>query len=172
MMAIRPPEFFIMRVREFSTELWLPLPPEKLFPFFADAGNLDALTPPWLNFHIVTPLPITMRAGTLIDYRLRVRGVPVRWRTHIKSWEPPYRFVDEQIRGPYRLWVHEHTFTARDGGTLTRDVVRYAAPFDFLVHRWLVRPDVESIFAYRAQVLSQKFSYANMNAAKRLPVAG
>lgn len=171
MMTVRPARIFIMRVREFSTELWLPLPPEKLFPFFADAGNLDALTPPWLNFHIVTPLPITMRAGTLIDYRLRVRGVPVRWRTHIKSWEPPYRFVDEQIRGPYRLWVHEHTFTARDGGTLTRDVVRYAAPFDFLVHRWLVRPDVERIFAYRAQVLAQKFSTPEMPAAKPLPVA-
>ncbi len=148
----------IMRVREFSTELWLPLPPEKIFPFFADAGNLDALTPPWLNFHIVTPLPITMREGTLIDYRLRVRGVPVRWRTRINVWRPPHRFVDEQIRGPYQQWIHEHTFAARAGGTLTRDVVRYAAPFDFLVHRWLVRPDVEKIFAYRAQVLAQKFS--------------
>jgi hypothetical protein len=91
-----------MRVREFSTELWLPLPPEKLFPFFADAANLDALTPPWLNFHIVTPPPIAMREGALIDYRLRVRGVPLRWRTRINVWQPPHRFVDEQIRGPYR----------------------------------------------------------------------
>lgn len=147
-----------MRVREFSTELWLPLPPEKLFPFFADAANLDALTPPWLNFQIVTPLPVTMRAGTLIDYRLRLRGVPIRWRTQIKVWEPPCRFVDEQIRGPYRQWIHEHTFELRDGGTLARDVVHYATPFDFLVHRWLVRPDVEKIFAYRAEVLRKIFS--------------
>jgi len=147
-----------MRVREFSTELWLPLPPEKIFPFFADAANLDALTPPWLNFQIVTPLPITMREGTQIDYRLRIHGVPVRWRTGITAWQPPHRFVDEQISGPYRQWIHEHTFKPRDGGTLARDVVHYAAPFDFLVHRWLVRPDVEKIFAYRAQALRGIFS--------------
>ena len=146
-----------MRVREFSTELWLPLPPEKIFPFFSDAANLDALTPPWLNFKIVTPPPITMREGTQLDYRLRIHGLPVRWRTRITAWQPPHRFVDEQIRGPYRQWIHEHTFEPRDGGTLVRDLVRYAAPFDFLVHRWLVRPDVEKIFAYRAQALSGIF---------------
>jgi ligand-binding SRPBCC domain-containing protein len=142
-----------MRVREFLTELWLPLQPEKIFPFFADAANLDTITPPWLNFQIITPLPITMREGTQIDYRLRIHGVPVRWRTGITIWQPPHRFVDEQIRGPYRQWIHEHAFEPRDGGTLARDLVRYAAPFDFLVHRWLVRPDVDKIFAYRAQAL-------------------
>jgi len=147
-----------MRDHEFQTELWLPLPPEELFPFFADAANLDALTPPWLHFKILTPPPITMRAGALIDYKLRVRGVPVRWRTHISAWQPPHRFVDEQIRGPYRRWIHEHTFEPRDGGTLARDVVRYAVPFDLLAHRWLVRPDVEKIFAYRAQELRKRFS--------------
>lgn len=146
-----------MRVREFSTELWLPPAPEQLFPFFADAANLDTLTPPWLNFHIVTPLPVTMRAGTLIDYRLRIRGVLVRWRTRISVWQPPHRFVDEQIRGPYRQWIHEHTFEARDGGTRARDVVRYAVPFDFIAHRWLVRPDVERIFRYRSAALTQRF---------------
>ena len=146
-----------MRVREFSTELWLPPAPEQLFPFFADAANLEGLTPPWLNFHIVTPLPVTIRAGTLIDYRLRIRGVLVRWRTRISVWQPPHRFVDEQIRGPYRQWIHEHTFEAREGGTLTRDLVRYATPFDFLGHRWLVRPDVEKIFSYRAQALANEF---------------
>ena len=99
-----------------------------------------------------------MRAGALIDYKLRVRGVPVRWRTHISAWQPPHRFVDEQIRGPYRQWIHEHTFELRDGGTLARDVVRYAVPLDFLAHRWLVRPDVEKIFAYRAQELRKRFS--------------
>ena len=147
-----------MRIREFSTELWPPLPPEKLFPFFADAANLDALTPPWLNFHIVTPPPIAMREGALIDYRLRVRGVPLRWRTRINIWQPPHRFVDEQLRGPYQQWLHEHTFEPRDGGTLACDRVRYAVPFDFLLHRWLVRPDVEKIFAYRAQELRKRFS--------------
>jgi ligand-binding SRPBCC domain-containing protein len=147
-----------MRVREFSTELWLPLPPAELFPFFAAAANLDALTPPWLHFHIVTPPPIPMGEGALIDYRLRVHGLPLRWRTRINLWQPPHRFVDEQIRGPYRQWIHEHTFEPRDGGTLARDLVRYAVPFDFLVHRWLVRPDIEKIFAFRTQQLRSRFS--------------
>lgn len=147
-----------MRIREFKSELWLPLKPEELFPFFADAGNLDELTPPWLNFRIVTPRPIEMRAGALIDYRLRVRGLPLRWRTRINVWQPPHRFVDEQIRGPYRLWVHEHTFEVRDGGTLARDQVRYAVPFDWLLHRWLVRPDIEEIFSFRTEALRNRFT--------------
>jgi ligand-binding SRPBCC domain-containing protein len=147
-----------MRVHEFQTELWLPLPPEELFPFFADAGNLDALTPPWLNFRIITPLPIVMREGTLIDYRLRVHGLPLRWRTLISAWQPPHRFVDEQLRGPYRQWIHEHTFEAHDGGTLARDVVRYAVPFDFLLHRWFVRPDIEKIFRFRSEALRKRFA--------------
>lgn len=88
------------------------------FRIFADAANLDAITPPWLNFHIVTPPPILMREGTLIDYRLCARGVPLRWRTRINVWQPSHRFVDEQITGPYQQWIHEHTFEARGGGTL------------------------------------------------------
>jgi len=134
-----------MRVREFSTELGLPLPPEELFPFFADAGNLDVLTPPWLHFHIVRPPPIELRAGPLIAYELRVHGWPIRWRTRINEWQPPFRFVDEPLPGPYRQWIHEHTFDAPDGGTLARDCVRYAVPIDFLTPRWLVRSDVEKV---------------------------
>ena len=149
-----------MRVREFQSELWLPLPPAELFEFFGDAGNLDALTPPWLHFHIVTPPPIVLKAGALIDYRLRVHGLPLRWRTLINVWEPPHRFVDEQLRGPYRQWIHEHTFEARDGGTLARDVVRYAVPFDLLTHRWLVRPDIEKIFQFRSEALRNRFAPA------------
>ena len=147
----------IVQLHEFQSELWLPLSPEKLFPFFANAANLDAITPPWLHFHIITPPPIVMSEGTLIDYRLRVHGFPLRWRTRINVWQPPNRFVDEQIRGPYRKWVHEHTFEASNGGTLARDVVRYAVPFDFITHRWLVRPDVERIFRYRSDALRQRF---------------
>ena len=146
-----------MKVHKFQTELWLPLPPAKLFSFFADAANLDAITPPWLHFHIVTPPPIAMREGELIDYRLRVHGLPLRWRTRINAWQPPHRFEDQQIRGPYRQWIHEHTFEARDGGTLTRDRVRYATPCDWLVHRWLVRSDIERIFHYRSEKLKQLF---------------
>jgi ligand-binding SRPBCC domain-containing protein len=147
-----------MTIHEFQSELWLPLSPEKLFPFFADAANLDALTPPWLHFHIVTPPPIEMKAGALIDYRLRVRGLPLRWRTRIKVWQPPHRFEDEQLRGPYRQWIHEHTFEARDGGTLARDHVRYAVPLDFLLHRWFVRPDIERIFTFRMEALQNRFA--------------
>lgn len=146
-----------MRVREFKSEIRLPLPPEMIFPFFADASNLQLLTPPRLNFKILTPSPIAMHEGALIDYQLRVRGIPLRWRTRINVWEPPLRFVDEQIRGPYRQWIHEHAFEPCDGGTLARDVVRYAVPFDFLVHDWLVRPDIEKIFAYRTGQLRQQF---------------
>ena len=146
-----------MRIHEYQSELWLPLPPEQLFSFFADAANLDAITPPWLHFHIVTPPPIAMREGAQIDYRLRVHGIPLRWRTRINAWQPSHRFVDEQIRGPYLQWIHEHTLEARDGGTLACDVVRYAVPFYFIAHRWLVRPDVEKIFKYRAEALKRRF---------------
>jgi len=147
-------------LREFKCELWLPQPPERIFPFFADAANLDAITPPWLSFKIVTPRPIEMRAGTLIDYKLKVRGLPIRWRTLISEWQPPYRFKDEQLRGPYRRWIHEHTFEACDGGTIARDIVHYAVPFDLLTHRLLVRPDVEKIFAYRTEALKKLFAQA------------
>jgi ligand-binding SRPBCC domain-containing protein len=146
-----------MRVREFQAEVWLPVPPAELFPFFADAGNLDALTPPWLHFHIITTPPIAMHEGALIDYRLRVRGIPIKWRTRINIWEPPHRFLDEQLRGPYRQWIHEHIFEPKDGGTLASDRVSYAVPFDFLVHDWLVRRDVERIFAFRAEALRKRF---------------
>ena len=146
-----------MKIHTFETELWLTLPLEEVFPFFADAANLDDLTPPWLHFHIVTPPPIAMREGALIDYKLRVHGIPLRWRTLISAWQPPHRFVDEQIRGPYRQWIHEHLCESREGGTLVRDVVRYAVPFDFIAHRWLVRPDVERIFRYRMEALRCRF---------------
>ena len=149
-----------MRVRDLQYELWLPLSPEELFPFFADPGNLDAITPPWLHFSIVTPGPIAMRAGALIDYKLRVRGLPLRWRTLIKVWQPPFRFVDEQLRGPYRQWIHTHTFEPRDGGTLARDVVQYAVPFDFIAHPLFVRRDIENIFAFRQAALRQRFGGA------------
>jgi ligand-binding SRPBCC domain-containing protein len=146
-----------MKIHRFESELWLPQPREEIFGFFADPANLEAITPSWLRFQTVTPRPIEMRAGTLIDYRLRVRGFAVRWRTRITVWEPPTRFVDEQLRGPYRLWIHEHAFEPDNGGTLIRDCVRYAVPFDFLVHELFVGRDVAKIFAYRKEVLLRRF---------------
>jgi ligand-binding SRPBCC domain-containing protein len=141
----------------FETSLWLPRPRGEVFAFFADAANLEAITPPWLKFHVLTPPPITLQAGALIDYRLRVHGVPLRWRTRIAVWEPPVRFVDEQLRGPYRRWVHEHTFEERDGGTLCRDRVEYDVLGGRLIERLFVRRDVETIFAYRKERLTERF---------------
>ena len=138
-----------MSLRRFSAELWLPRPPAEIFPFFAEAKNLQRITPPWLDFSILTPPPIEMRAGALIDYRLKVHGIPLRWRTEITAWEPPTRFVDEQVRGPYRVWRHTHTFEAKDGGTLCRDEVEYAAIGGVLIEKLFVRRDVERIFRHR-----------------------
>jgi ligand-binding SRPBCC domain-containing protein len=133
-------------------------PPAALFPFFADALNLERITPRFLRFRVVTPSPIEMRVGTLIDYRLRVRGIPLRWRTEITAWEPPLRFVDEQIRGPYRTWIHEHRFEVIEGGTRMIDTVRYAAPGGRLVERLLVDRDVAEIFDFRCRALEEIFS--------------
>lgn len=143
--------------RVFRTEQWFPAPPESLFPFFGDAFNLERITPDLLRFRVVTPPPIDMDVGTLIDYRLRVRGVPVRWRTRITAWDPPHRFVDEQLRGPYRRWIHEHRFEAEDGGTRMIDTVDYAAPGGRWIERLLVDRDVEAIFAYRREELTGLF---------------
>ena len=111
----------------FSSDIWLPRPREDVFRFFSDAANLDALTPPWLHFQILTP-DVPLRAGARIDYRLRLYGIPIRWQSEISVWEPPHRFVDEQRRGPYRSWVHEHRFTPLAGGrTLAEDQIGRAS---------------------------------------------
>jgi hypothetical protein len=138
-------------------ELWLPAPLEKVFPFFAEARNLQTLTPPWLHFQILTPESVQMRIGALIDYKLHIRGIPIRWQSEITVWEPPHRFVDEERKGPYSLWIHEHRFEERDGGTLCTDHVRYAVPGGALVEKFLVRPDIEKIFDYRSKVLLERF---------------
>jgi ligand-binding SRPBCC domain-containing protein len=129
------------------------LPVEQSFAFYAEARNLEAITPPWLGFRVLTPGAIAMREGTLIDYRLRLHGLPLRWRTRIAVWEPPARFVDVQVRGPYALWEHTHTFTAVGDGTEIRDRVRYAlplGPLGRLAHSLFVRRDLERIFDFRA----------------------
>ena len=149
-----------MRTFTLETSLWLPQPADRVFAFFADAANLETLTPPWLRFRILTPLPIAMAAGARLDYRLRYRGFPLRWRTEILAWEPPHRFVDSQIKGPYRRWVHEHTFVEQDGGTLATDNVEYALLGGALTNALLIGRDVERIFAYRRQRLLDVFGEA------------
>lgn len=149
-----------MRAHQLTSELRVPAPIGEVFDFFSDARNLEQITPPWLKFEVLTPDPIEMRPGTLIDYRLRIRGVPVRWQSEISTWEPPFRFVDEQRRGPYKTWHHEHTFEEIEGGTLIRDDVRYVGPGWFLeplVNRFFVERDVQRIFGYRREVLVAKF---------------
>lgn len=137
--------------------LWLPRPVEQVFPYFADAHNLQELTPEFLHFRVLTPPPIPMGVGTRIDYRLRLHGIPIRWQSEITAWEPPHRFVDEQRRGPYRAWVHEHRFTTKDGGTWVEDEVGYDVIGGALVHALLVRKDVARIFAYREAKLRKRF---------------
>jgi ligand-binding SRPBCC domain-containing protein len=147
-----------VRTTLFKSELVVPRERAEVFEFFSNAENLEALTPPWVRFRILTECPITMRKGCLIDYRLRVRGIPVRWRTEITTWEPPFRFVDEQQRGPYRCWIHEHMFEEHPDGTLVIDRVNYAVWGGRIIDRLFVRRDVESIFAFRRQKLLEIFS--------------
>ena len=142
---------------KFHAELWLPRSREEIFPFFAEAQNLESITPPWLNFEVLTPAPSAIHAGTLIDYRIRVHGIPSRWRTEIVEWHAPHRFVDVQLRGPYTLWHHTHTFEERDGGTLCLDDVRYRPPGGTVMNWLFVRRDVERIFAFRSKRLAQIF---------------
>jgi len=146
-----------MKERLFHDELLLPRPRSEVFPFFAEARNLEILTPPWLKFQVLTPHPISMRAGTLIDYRIRVHALPIRWRTEILEWDPPHRFVDVQLRGPYKLWHHTHSFEERGESTLCRDEVRYWPRGGAIIDRLFVRRDVERIFAFRHQKLLEIF---------------
>ena len=142
---------------ELATWQWLPRPRPQVFAFFSDARNLERITPPFLNFQVLTGSPIDIRAGALIDYRLRLRGVPLRWQSEITVWEPPRRFADVQRRGPYRQWEHTHTFDDHDGGTMVRDRVLYALPGPDLLTRavnaLLVAPDTRRIFAFRQAAL-------------------
>jgi len=129
----------------------LPLPRERVFAFFAEATNLERLTPPELHFQILTPQPISMQEGTLINYKLRLFGVPLRWQARIAHWQPPIGFVDEQLRGPYRLWRHTHQFHDCGEATIIEDVVRYRLPFGLFgnIFHPLVRLQLKRIFRFR-----------------------
>lgn len=138
-------------------EQWLPWTPEELFPFYGDASNLEVLTPDFLSFQVVTPQPIEMKPGALIDYRLKVHGLPIKWRTRIAKWEPTSHFVDEQIKGPYVKWYHQHRFEPVAGGTRVIDQVNFRPRGGALVYHLFVKRDVEQIFGYRQRVLKEMF---------------
>lgn len=133
----------------------LPQPRERVFDFFSDAFQLEAITPPWLQFAVLTLPPIRIAAGTLIDYRLRLHGFPIRWQSRISVWEPPVRFVDEQLRGPYQQWHHEHIFEDVVSGTLCRDVVHYQVPGGWPIEALFVRPSLRKIFRFRQHKLAE-----------------
>jgi uncharacterized protein (TIGR01777 family) len=147
--------------RRFEQEVWFDHKPDDVFAFFCDARNLEMITPGFVKFRILKAPDGPLFEGATIDYRLRLRGIPVRWRTRIDVWDPPRTFVDSQIRGPYRTWIHTHQFEPLDGGTLVRDIVRYELPLGALgdlVAGKTVEKDIALIFAYRRTRLLELFA--------------
>ncbi len=145
----------------FFAQQYFDLPREKVFHFFSKAENLEAITPPLLNFHVQAMSTEKIQEGTLIDYKLKIRGVPVSWRTRIEEWSPAQRFVDTQLKGPYKVWHHTHAFEDLGSGTLMTDVVKYVLPLGLLgrlAGGAFVKGDVEKIFAYRRQTVPKLLS--------------
>ncbi len=136
---------------------YLPAPIGEVFAFFSDARNLERITPKTVRFEILTPEPIEMGVGTLIDYRLRIKGLPIRWRTQICEWDPPSRFADEQLKGPYHLWHHTHWFKKDGERTLIGDRIEYRPRGGPLINALFVKRDVKGIFTYRQKVLAEIF---------------
>jgi ligand-binding SRPBCC domain-containing protein len=139
------------REYSFSTSMFVDLPRDRVFPFFADAANLERITPPELRFRITSPLPPAIERGVTLHYRLHLFGIPMRWSSLIPVWEPPERFVDEQLRGPYRSWIHTHQFAESGSGTIISDEVRYSLPFGMLgalAHPFIAL-QLRRIFAFR-----------------------
>ncbi len=141
-----------------KSAITLPVTRDVLFDFFSDAFQLEQITPPWLHFHVTTAAPIDIQAGTLIDYKLKLHGFPIKWRTEISTWDPPFSFTDRQLKGPYYLWEHFHTFEEVEGGTLVSDQVHYRAIGGAIVHSLFVKNDLMKIFEYRRQRMIELFT--------------
>jgi len=147
-----------------TRSLTLQVSREEAFAFFADAGNLERITPPQLGFHITTPQPINIEQGTLIDYNLKLHGIPINWTTEISVWEPPFKFVDRQLKGPYAQWIHTHTFIENDPTeTLIEDEVRYRLPLEPLgdIAHFIVRRELDKIFDFRQKTVSEVLTSQN-----------
>ncbi len=135
-------------------------PIEDVFEFFSNPDNLSVITPPKLGFKILTPTPIKMSVGRLIDYKIYLMGIPIHWRTLITDFDPPHTFIDQQIKGPYTIWHHTHTFQKVDGGVEIKDRVVYSIPFSILgriLNFLWIRKDLENIFNYRKKVIDELF---------------
>ena len=145
-----------LKLERLQSETLVRAPLDATFAFFADASNLERLTPPWLQFSIRTPMPVVMQAGLEIEYRIRLYGVPILWRSRIDEWEPGVRFVDRQVAGPYKWWRHEHLFEPAGDATRVIDIVEYLPRAAWITTR-LVRRDLERIFSYRRTALRQIF---------------
>ena len=146
-----------MKIFVFDSSLWLARSIKQVFHFFSDAKNLELLTPPWVHFQVLTPAPIEMAVGMRIQYKLRLRGIPIRWESEITAWEPPRRSVDDQTHGPYRMWRHEHRFAPRGGGTECSDHMEYATIGGAIWNYFFVAPDVKRIFEYRRTKMEELF---------------
>jgi ligand-binding SRPBCC domain-containing protein len=150
-----------MAVHRLERRQFVARPLDEVFAFFAEAGNLERITPPWLSFRVLTPDPVQMAIGTLIDYRLRLHGIPLGWTSQIEVWNPDSptpQFVDRAIRGPFSLWHHRHRFSASGDGTIVSDEVHYAPPLGALgevANRLIVARDLDRIFAHRHQAVAQ-----------------
>ena len=149
-----------MSIHTLSSTTIIPRPLSEVFDFFSKAENLDKLTPTYLKFKIATPLPIKMEVGTLIDYQLKLHGIPFSWKTKITKWKPPFLFEDSQLQGPYKIWIHEHKFEEVNGVVHMHDYLQYESPGWFLepvINALYVKKNVESIFNYREQALKEIF---------------
>ena len=147
-----------MKIHELERSQRVEISPEAAFAYYGDSVNLEPMTPPWLHFRVLNEGPVTMAPGTLLEYRLRLHGFPIRWTTRIETWDPPAGFLDVQLKGPYALWEHTHVFERDGDATVIHDRVRYAlplGPLGTIAHRLFVRRDLERIFDYRAEAFAQ-----------------
>jgi len=160
-----------MKTFEINMKQYINKPLEVVFEFFSKPENLEMITPKSLSFNILTPTPVKMEKGSLIDYTIRLFGVPIHWRTLISDYEPPFRFVDQQIKGPYTFWHHTHTFRLVEGGVEIIDQVKYSLPLGWLgtlAHAIWVRKDLEKIFEYRKTVIQHYFDTTNISTERKV----